>query len=184
MPTKIFDRLFTRALAEFHKPRSLALAAMFVALHVILNQFTIDLFGDVLQLSFDFLALAAAGYLCGPWLAGMAGALADVWGYFLRPSGPYFPGFTLSAILMGILYGLWYYKRPVKLWRCIAGQLTNVLVFNFFLTPLWLHVMYGQAFVVLSSMRFFKNLIQFPFSVALTMLVLNTCRRAGGKTLP
>lgn len=184
MPNRYFDRLFTQAPAELRKPRSIALAALFVALHVILNQFTIPLAGDVLQLSFDFLPLAAAGYLCGPWVAALAGGMGDVLGYIMRPSGPYFAGFTLSAILMGMLYGLWYYKKPVTLWRSIAGQLTNVAVFNFFLTPLWLHMLYGQAFVVLSSMRLLKNLLQFPFSVALTMLVLTTCRRAAGSLTP
>ncbi len=181
MHTAVFDRIFTQSLAELRRPRSLVLGAMFVALHVVLNQFTIPLAGDILQLSFDFLPLAAAGYLCGPWVAGLTGALGDVLGYVMRPTGPYFPGFTLSAVLMGALYGVCYYKKPVALARCAAGQLLNVLVFNFFLTPLWLHIMYGQAFVVLSSVRLVKNLAQFPFSVALTLLVLHTCRRAAGQ---
>ena len=178
MPTAAFDRLFPQALAELRRPRSLALAAMCIALHVILNQFTVPV-SAVLEIGFDFLALAAAGYLCGPWLAGVAGGAADILGYFLRPNGDYFPGFTLSAILMGILYGLWYYRRPIKLWRVIAAQLSAVLLFNFCLTPLWLHIMYGQAFVLLTSLRLVKNLFQFPFSVALTLLVCRACRYAG-----
>ena len=50
-----------------------------------------------------------------------------------------------------------------------------VVLFNFLLTPLWLHFLYGQAFVVLSSLRFVKNIIKFPIDVALLMLVLKTC---------
>ena len=176
MPAEFTDRLFTQALAELKKPRSLALGAMCAALHILLNQFTVPL-SPMLEIGFDFLALSAAGYLCGPWVAGLVGAAGDVLGYLLRPNGAYFPGFTLSAILMGILYGLWYYKRPVKLWRCIAAHLSAVLLFNFFLTPLWLHIMYGQAFVLLTGMRLVKNLFQFPFSAALSLLVLRTCAR-------
>ena len=169
MPAAVYDRLFTQALAELKKPRSLALCALFAALHIVLNQCTIPI-SAYLEIGFDFLALAAAGYLCGPWMAGLVGAAGDVLGYLLRPNGAYFPGFTLSAILMGILYGLRYYKRPVMLWRCIAAHLSAVLLFNFFLTPLWLHIMYGQAFVLLSGMRLVKNLFQFPFSAALSLL--------------
>lgn len=176
MQTSANDRRLTQALAELRRPRSLALGAMCVALHVVLNQFTIPV-SAVLEIGFDFLALSAAGCLCGPWVAGLTGLGADVLGYFLRPNGEYFPGFTLSAILMGILYGLWYYKKPVRLWRCAAAHLSAVLLFNFFLTPLWLHIMYGQAFVVLSSMRLVKNLLQFPFSVALSLLVLRGLAR-------
>ncbi len=176
MPNAVFDRIFTQSLAELRRPRSLALGAMCIALHIVLNQFTIPV-SNVLEIGFDFLALSAAGYLCGPWMAGLAGAAADVLGYLLRPNGAYFPGFTLSAVLMGILYGLWYYKKPVTLWRCAAAHLSAVAVFNFFLTPLWLHIMYGQAFVLLSGMRLLKNLLQFPFSVALSLLVLRVCAR-------
>ncbi len=177
MPAAMYDRLFTNALAELKKPRSLALCALFTALHIVLNQFTIPV-SAYLEIGFDFLALMAAGYLCGPWMAGLTGAAADVLGYLLRPNGPYFPGFTLSAVLMGILYGLWLYRKPVRLGRVLLAQLSNVLVFNFFLTPLWLHIMYGQAFAVLTGMRLLKNLLQFPISATLALLLLRACDSA------
>lgn len=177
MPAAVYDRLFTQALAELKKPRSLALCALFAALHIVLNQFTIPV-SAYLEIGFDFLALAAAGYLCGPWMAGLVGAAGDVLGYLLRPNGPYFPGFTLSAVLMGILYGLWYYKKPVQLWRVLLAQLNNVVLFNFFITPLWLSIMYGQAFTVLTTMRLLKNLLQFPISATLSLLLLRACDSA------
>ena len=164
------------AAAELHRPRTLALAAMLAALNLALNQFTIPV-SAYLEISFDFLASAAAGYLCGPWVAALSGVATDILGYVLRPNGPYFPGFTLSALLLGIVYGLWYYRRPVRLWRVVACKLTVTVLFNFFLTPLWLHIMYGQAFVVLSSLRVVKNAIKFPVDVLLLMLVLRACEQ-------
>ena len=166
----------SRAAAELHNPRTLALAAMLSAVNLALNQFSIPV-SAYLEISFDFLASAAAGYLCGPWVAAMSGVATDLLGYVLRPNGPYFPGFTLSALLLGIVYGLWYYRRPVQLRRVIACKLTVTVLFNFFLTPLWLHIMYGQAFVVLSSMRLVKNAVKFPVDVVLLMLVLNVCQQ-------
>lgn len=172
----LYERLFVQAVQELHRPQTLATAAVLSALHLVLNQFTIPV-SSLLEVGFDFLAAAAIGYMCGPWVAGLSGIVTDVFGYVLRPNGPYFPGWTLSAILAGILYGLWYYRRPVRLWRVMACKAMAVVLFNFLLTPLWLHCLYGQAFVVLSGMRVVKNVIKFPIDVALLLLVLKTCER-------
>lgn len=171
-----YQRLMVQAVAELRNPRALSLAAVLAALNLALNQFTIPVSG-YLEIGFDFLAAAATGFLCGPWVAALSGVATDLLGYVLRPNGPYFPGFTLSAMLAGVVYGLWYYRRPVRLWRVIGCKLTATLLFNFLLTPLWLHVMYGQAFVLLSSMRIIKNVIKFPVDVALLMLVLKACEQ-------
>ena len=169
-------RLRVDAVRELHDPRTLATAAVLSAVHLVLNQFTIPV-SQLLEVGFDFLAVAAIGYLCGPWVAGLSGIVTDLLGYVLRPNGPYFPGWTLSAILVGVLYGLWLYRRPIKLWRVVLCKLNMVLLFNFLLTPLWLHITYGQSFVVLSSLRLVKNVIKFPLDILLLMLVLKTCER-------
>ena len=169
-------RLRVDAVRELHDPRTLATAAVLSAVHLVLNQFTIPV-SQLLEVGFDFLAVAAIGYLCGPWVAGLSGIVTDLLGYILRPNGPYFPGWTLSAILVGVLYGLWLYRRPIKLWRVVLCKLNMVLLFNFLLTPLWLHITYGQSFVVLSSLRLVKNVIKFPLDILLLMLVLKTCER-------
>ena len=169
-------RLRVDAVRELHDPRTLATAAVLSAVHLVLNQFTIPV-SQLLEVGFDFLAVAAIGYLCGPWVAGLSGIVTDLLGYILRPNGPYFPGWTLSAILVGVLYGLWLYRRPIKLWRVVLCKLNMVLLFNFLLTPLWLHITYGQSFVVLSSLRLVKNVIKFPLDILLLMLVRKTCER-------
>jgi len=165
-----------QALAALHSPRALTTAAVLAALHLILNQFTIPV-SPMLEIGFDFLTQAATGYLCGPWVAALSGFGTDILGYFLRPNGGYFPGFTLSAVLQGMVYGFFYFKKPVTVPRIIACKAVVTVLFNFFLTPLWLHMMYGQAFVLLSTMRFFKNAVKFPLDVALLFLVLSTCQR-------
>lgn len=162
--------------ANLHDPHALAGAAVLAALHLVLNQFTIPV-SSVLEIGFDFLTAAATGYLYGPFVAGMSGFATDILGYLLRPNGPYFPGFTLSAILLGVVYGLFYYRRPVSVGRILCTKLCVMLLFNFFLTPLWLHVMYGQAFVLLSQVRIVKNLVKLPVDVALTYLVLRLASR-------
>lgn len=170
------ERLLGAAPRELKNTRSLTIAAVLAALHLVLNLFTIPV-SQFLEIGFDFLTVAATGFLCGPWVAGLTGIVTDIVGYMLRPNGPFFPGWTLSAILLGIVYGLFYYKKKVSLPRIICCQAVVVVVFNFFLTPLWLHLLYGKAFVILSSMRLVKNLVQFPVNVALTWFVLRTAEK-------
>ena len=167
---------FRASALDLKKPRVLAGTALLVALNLVLNQFTIPV-SPYLEIGFDFLASAATGFLYGPVAAATSGVVTDLLGYLLRPNGPWFPGFTLSAILLGLLYGLAYYKKPVRVGRIVAVKLIVTVVFNLFLTPLWLSVMYGQAFVLLSGLRLVKNLIKVPVDVALIWLVLRSLER-------
>ena len=99
------------------------------------------------------------------------GIVTDVAGYFLRPNGGFFPGFTLNEFLLGFLYGCWLYKKPVSLWRTFCACLSAVLVINLVLTPLWLNIMYGNAFVI-SGMRLIKNAVKLPLDTALLYFLL------------
>ena len=157
-------------LEEIHRLSSMVGTAMLAALHLVLNQFTFAV-SQFLEIGFTFLATASAAYLYGPWLAGLMGIVADTLGYFLRPNGTYFPGWTLNEFLLGFLYGCWLYKKPVTLWRTFAACLSAVLLINLCLTPLWLHLVYGNAFVI-TTLRLVKNIVKFPIDTVLLYVVL------------
>ena len=157
-------------LEEIHRLSSMVGTAMLAALHLVLNQFTFAV-SQFLEIGFTFLATASAAYLYGPWLAGLMGIVADTLGYFLRPNGTYFPGWTLNEFLLGFLYGCWLYKKPVTLWRTFAACLSAVLLINLCLTPLWLHLVYGNAFVI-TGLRLVKNLIKLPIDTLLLYTLL------------
>ena len=108
--------------------------------------------------------------------------LPDVAGYFLRPNGGFFPGFTLNEFLLGFLYGCWLYKKPVSLWRTFCACLSAVLVINLVLTPLWLNIMYGNAFVI-SGMRLIKNAVKLPLDTALLYFLLKAVETHRKKAL-
>ena len=160
---------------------SLAGAAMLAALSLVLNQFTIAV-SQFLEIGFSFLAAGTCAFLYGPWLAGLMGIVTDVAGYFLRPNGGFFPGFTLNEFLLGFLYGCWLYKKPVSLWRTFCACLSAVLVINLVLTPLWLNIMYGNAFVI-SGMRLIKNAVKLPLDTALLYFLLKAVETHRKKAL-
>lgn len=167
---RAFTARLAQAGAELRRARSLAGAGLLCAVSAVLNQFTIVV-SQMLELGFSFLATALSGFLYGPWVAALAGVVMDLCGYLLRPNGGFFIGFTLNELIVGIIYGLWLYKRPVSLARTFCACLTVVIVINFFLTPLWLNMMYGNAFV-LSALRVVKSAIKLPLDTALLYLLL------------
>lgn len=164
-----------QALNELKILRSLTGTAIVSALGLILNQFTFAI-GSILEIGFSFLAPAVSGFLYGPFLAGFAGVIVDILGYLLRPNGGFFIGFTLNEFLLGFIYGCFFYKKPVSLVRTFCACLTVVLVINLCLTPLWLHLMYGNA-LVLTSIRLIKNCIKLPIDTVLLYYLLKTLQR-------
>jgi ECF transporter S component (folate family) len=100
------------------------------------------------------------------------GVASDILGYFARPNGVFFPGFTLNALIIGLIYGFFFYKKPITLKRVILASLMSTIIINLILTPLWLNMMYGNAFGVLVAGRIIKNVVMFPIDTALLMTVL------------
>lgn len=78
--------------------------------------FMIPLAGlPALRIGFGSLPITLAGILFGPLVGGAVGTVADLIGFLINPmGGAYFPGFTLSSALNGIIPGLvfaWMRKR-------------------------------------------------------------------------
>lgn len=156
--------------------RSLTVAALLVALAVTLKFLKIVI-TPTLEFSFAFLANASAGFLFGPFVSGTVGALADVLGYLVRATGPFFPGFTLNAIINGVVYGLILYKKPLSMKRVVIARVINTVLISFLLNPLWLSMMYGKAFHLLVKTRFIKAAILFVPECILLFAILQLVQK-------
>lgn len=127
---------------------SLVLTAMLLALRVVLGIFanaTLPIFGNMVKLSPAFLPVAATGAMFGPVPAALVGGLGDIISFLVSPSGMYFPGFTISGLLTGLIYGFAFYKNRVTLPRVIIGWAINMIVVETFLAALWLYMLYSAA---------------------------------------
>jgi ECF transporter S component (folate family) len=103
----------------------------------------------------------------GPLMAGFAAAIADFVGVMLFPPpvGNFFPGFTLTAFLIGIIYGLFLKKRPIKFWRICVAALIVTLGLNFVLDSIWLYIILDSGVFALLPARIVRTLIMFPVQV-------------------
>ncbi|MCH4071693.1 folate family ECF transporter S component [Pseudoramibacter sp.] len=161
--------------------RRLVTAALFVALATILSFFSITV-TSTLEIRFNSLAIAAAGILLGPWYGAAVGALSDIMGYMVHPSGAFFPGFTLSYALIGLIFGLIAHKQA-SVSRVLIAQAVVTVGIDMLLNTFWLSLMYGNAFVVLFGARLIKNVVLYPLYAFLLCVVAGPVRQRSAQFL-
>jgi len=115
----------------------LTLAAIVVALRIVLGGVRIPL-GDNLNIFFGYLINSLGSAIYGPVVALLSGFATDILGYFVRPDGPFFPGYVLSTMLGSFFYALFFYRARITLPRIIGAKLTVNLLVNVGLGALWI----------------------------------------------
>lgn len=166
VPMNMFAKI-TRSARQLSNTRTLTMAALLVALNVALASVRVQITPE-LRLSIGFITQVTAGMLLGPAVAMLTGAAGDIVSLVCFPSGAYFPGYTLTAVVGGLIYGLMLYERPRVgyLWALLTKALVS-LVCNVFLNTLWLMLTSGQAMAALLPVRVLKNLGLLPFEALL-----------------
>ena len=160
------------------KTRVMVACAMLLAIEVVLNATASVYLFSYLRLSFGYLAVAAAAYLFGPSPAMLIAALSDIIVFLIRPSGPFFPGFTLNAALGGLVYGLAFYRAKEVNWtRILVSQAVIAVVLHIALNTLWLSLTLGKGFIALLPARALKNAIQYAIDVPLLYFLLQFLKR-------
>lgn len=147
--------------------KGISLSAMLIAISCVLSFFKIGITTNV-NVTLFFLPISVAALLLGPVPAIAVGGIADLLGCLIRPTGPYFPGFTVNAMLTGLIYGIFFYKKSVRLWRIILSRLAIMITVDLVLTPFWLHILYGTPLVwAFWVERFIKCAIVCPIETVL-----------------
>ena len=165
---------FQHSAKEFQSSRTLAVTALLIALNIILDTLNIRIqITPQLRVGFGFLAIAVIGMLFGPVVAMTAGAASDFLGWVVNNGGgAYFPGFTLTAILAGCIWGLALYQKPLRWYRVLFAKLSINILLNILLNSVWLYLYYGKSFQLATlPLRIGKNLLLLPIEVLLTMAV-------------
>ncbi len=158
---------FEDSLRELLSVRSLVTVSLLLSIQVILGLFSLPI-NNAIQISFEYLPLCICAMLYGPVPAMLSGALCDVIVAVIRPTGPFFIGFTFSAALSGLIYGLLLYrKNSPLLWRFAVSRLLAVVICNIVLNTLWVYVLYGAGSFVYFPGRAIKNVIEYPVSLFL-----------------
>ena len=118
--------------------------AMLTALYVVLNRFA-SIPAWNINIGLSFVATVAGACMYGIPGGMLVGGLGDFIGAILFPKGPYFPGFTLCAVLVGLIYALFIKKSRSFISVALAAVISQT-VSSLLLNTLWISILYGSDF--------------------------------------
>ena len=159
-------RQFRDSFHELKDVKALAMTAMLLAIAVVLGFYTLQV-TDFIKIGFAFIADEMTGMLFGPVVGGLMGGAADLVKFLVRPTGPFFPGFTISGAASGVIYGMVLYKKPPTLGRVALANGIVMIVVNICMNTYWLTLLYGDAFFAILPARIIKQAVMYPIYVAL-----------------
>lgn len=174
---------FTDSAKELTQTRNMVLCGLMGALAIVLSYTTSIYITPNIRIGFSNLPNISVDYLMGPVVGLIFGGAMDIIKYFVKPNGgSFFPGYTLTAMVSGLIYGILLYKKPIKLWRVLLSEVLVKLICNCGLNTLWLTITGGEAFMVLLPARFIKNLVFIPIDALTALFVITLVRQVALRT--
>lgn len=160
------------------KSKKIILSAMLLALLIILSRF-FSIETQLLVISMDFIPIMMSAIWLGPKYSTLIAGLGDLIGAILFPFGSYFPGFTLTAAISGFIYGIFLYNKNNQkinnikfIVKLLISSILVLLIVNIFIKSFWLHILYGNAYLVIISTRIITQIIMIPIQI-ITIYILN-----------
>lgn len=165
-------------MAKFNRRYSIYLVsfcAIMLALQIVFSRF-LKIDTGVIRFSFGFVPVMLVSVYYGIPASIAVWALSDVLGSVLFPSGAYFPGFTLTAALMGLCCGFFmknlYEIRSLRaLARIAVCVFINQFILSLFLNTFWLTIIIGKGFGALFVSRLISSSVDFVVQTG-TMFIL------------
>ena len=152
--------------------------ALLIAIEVVLSRF-FSIRTPIVRIGFGFVPVAVAGMMFGPFGGVVVAGVGDLLGATLFPSGAFHPGFTMSAALGGLVYGLLiHHKEGTPEWshgkllvRIAIAAAINCFAISLCLNTVWLTQLYDKGFMVLMPPRIVKEAIMFVVDFVVINLV-------------
>ena len=125
---------------------NLTCLALLTAMQIVIARFLAIPVSESIRFSFSFIPVVIAARRFG-FLGGMlVYGLGDFLGAIVFPTGgAYFPGFTLTAAVSGLIYGLYLGKKSNPL-RIILSVLTSQILCTLLMNSYWVSTLYGSDF--------------------------------------
>ena len=188
-------KLYFPSIQWITNTRVLCFLGMMGALGIVLGFVaTID-FGPYVRIGFSGIPNQVVDYLFGPWIGALFGGVMDIIKVFAKGQ-TFFPGFTITAVCGGLIYGFFLYNKPIKVLNIFLSQLCVKVFCNLFLNTLWLCMFYGKSFLVIFPERLASNAVMLPVDTFIAYAMLkavakvikpyfqeNARRKSGGEDI-
>lgn len=120
-----------------------------------------------------------AGFLYGPVSGAIVGAVSDVLGFPLWPTGAYSPFFTLTSALTGFIPALFVHKvrarQQISLWMILIAIFTGQFITKVLLVPYFLNILFGVPLLWKAITNLVVEIIHTPVFALLAQSVLVAC---------
>lgn len=162
--------------------RLLVMVALLTAMQVVLSRFLSFAVWNM-KIGFAFVPVVLAGMLFGPLAGALVGGLSDLVGAILFPIGAYFPGFTLTAALMGAVFG-WLLNTKQSFPRICAAVAINQLVLGLIVNSFWISMLYGSPYVALLGSRLLQYAILVPVQIVVIWVLAKAMKPVRAAAMP
>ena len=169
---KRIKEMYANSLKELFVTKNIVLCGLMAALAVVLSMTASVEVGPYIRIGFSGIPNRVIECLFGPVAGCLFGGALDILKYMLKPSGPFFFGFTFNVMLAGVIYGSILYKKTVSIKRIIVAELLIKILVNCILNTLWISMLYGKGFFALLPLRVLKNAIMLPIVSAILYFAL------------
>lgn len=174
---KEIKEIYKSSFRELLVTKNIVLCGFMAALAVVLSMTASIEAGPYIRIGFSGIPNRIVECLFGPIVGCFFGGALDILKYMLKPTGPFFFGFTLNVMLAGIIYGSILYKKPISIKRIAAAELLTKFLVNCILNTLWISMLYGKGFFALLPLRLLKNAIMLPIDSAILYFSLTYARK-------
>ena len=150
--------------------KKILLLSFFLATYMILKRL-LSVKILIVSLSFSFVPFILCAIMLGRKHTILLGALGDILGMILFPRGAFFPGYTISSMLTGYIYGTVLYQqhkivadRKFLIRLIISVTIVGVFI-NFGLNTVWLYCITKNMAKIIAPIKLVKQFILIPFKV-------------------
>lgn len=140
-----------------NKTRMIIYLGILIAIGIVLTRF-LSIPTPFVRIGIGFLPTVIAGILFGPFYAALMAVIKDILGTLFFSSTGFFPGFTLSAMISGLVYGGFLYNRPRSFWRVATVTLIEKVFVSLLLNTYWLYLITGKGFLILLPTRILNSI--------------------------
>ncbi len=148
--------------------------AMLTALEVVLSRLVPVVSSQQIKVSFAFLPVAIAAYLYGIKGGALVAGVSDVIGALMFPVGEFFPGFTVTAILVGVCFGFFLGKsfdgKLNAFLRSFIPVMITQLVLSLGLNTFWISYMYHSPYLGVLVPRIVQTVVMIVVQSAIIPL--------------
>lgn len=157
---------------ELKSVKTLVLASIFIALQIAMTSIYIPVpVMGTQKIFFSFLVVSLGSLIYGPIVGIATGAIADLLGFLIHPQGAYFVGYTITAMVTGFMYGLFFYKTKITITKLIICKFCINMLINVPMNGLWESILMGAEYFALVLARIPKNILMLPIEILLLYIV-------------